>query len=151
MSNPQSALASFRRDLAGLRERLRWADVSEVVTIGAVLWEISRLARSGCDEAKVRLRRHHTSTLPGKTVYKGEGSATATLTVSEGLNLAPGVNVTELRRALGPDFDKIFRVNVSLQPGAAEVILALPEPARSAAMAAVVQQEDSTPRVVFSS
>lgn len=123
------------------------------IQMGTELWRARTLIEQALEPLKANLREEALESLegtPGSSTIEGEGLTQAVVTV-----LPPtmklrgeGLTIAEAQEALGPDFDRVFRV--ILRPEANVFLHTLPPKAQSY-LAKVLDQAKETPRVSLQS
>lgn len=120
--------------------------------MGVEVWKAQTIARDILDPLKASLREEASRLLdgPGTATIEGEGFTQATVTVLPPMMKLKDepFNIEEARAALGPDFDRVFRV--ILRPEANNFLHTLP-PAAQRFLSRVVDQAKETPRVSLQS
>lgn len=124
------------------------------VAAAAHLWSLSEAARAAVEPFKEELRARALASSGGQkgpVQFPGEGITQARVVIpATGVELESPPELAAARAELGEDFDRVYRVNLTLVPRTPEEVSALPGGAR-AHLAKRVRLARGKPRVTLES
>lgn len=138
-----------------LEKSLERAAMERQVEIGSVLWDFDDRVREVLDKIKVGVREEAVARLKGqvgRTIIEGDDMGEATVRIVEaGLRVPKGVNVEDVKHALGADFDLFFEETVTIKPRKEfeERVTAVTSSLHQQVLHNAVERVEHTPRVSF--
>jgi hypothetical protein len=124
------------------------------IQLGAEIWRVSERIDPILQPLKEVLREMAKKALngqPGVTQFEGDSSTLAQVTLPpRGAKVDPELGVDEAKKILGEDFNRVFKVTLTLRPEALTVLENLPKSTQQA-VSKHLTLVDATPRVSLKS